>query len=299
MSPSDRAEVVVTPAVLRGWPLPDPGDGKQARGSVLVVGGSRRTPGAVMLSGLAALRVGAGQLKIATTSSTATAVAVAVPEALVLGLPETNSGEIAESAAEELAELAAGVAAVVVGPGCADLDAARRLVGALLDRLHGADRPVVVLDAFALSVLGSNDVGLGLDERTILTPNAGEAAAALGMEPDDVSADLGAAALALCDRFGTTVTVRQAETWTTSPGRPAYCDQHGNPGLGTSGSGDVLSGAVGGLAARRADPLPAALWAVHVHALAGQRLADRVGPVGYLARELLDELPGLLAALRS
>src|SRR4051812_22665716 len=95
MSLSDPAEIAVTPAVLRGWALPEPGDGKTDRGSVLVIGGSRRTPGAAMLSGLAALRVGAGELQIATTSSTAAAVAVAIPEALVVGLPETGAGEIA------------------------------------------------------------------------------------------------------------------------------------------------------------------------------------------------------------
>jgi ADP-dependent NAD(P)H-hydrate dehydratase len=74
-------------------------------------------------------------------------------------------------------------------------------------------------------------------------------------------------------------------------------DGSGNPGLGTSGSGDVLAGAIGGLAARGASPDQAAVWGVHLHAEAGERLAARIGAVGYLARELLDELPQVLDQL--
>jgi ADP-dependent NAD(P)H-hydrate dehydratase len=71
----------------------------------------------------------------------------------------------------------------------------------------------------------------------------------------------------------------------------------GNPGLGTAGSGDVHSGIVAGLLARGAEPAQAAVWAAFLHATAGDRLAERVGPVGYLARELPGELPGLLGEL--
>jgi NAD(P)H-hydrate repair Nnr-like enzyme with NAD(P)H-hydrate dehydratase domain len=80
-----------------------------------------------------------------------------------------------------------------------------------------------------------------------------------------------------------------------SPDGRCYRTQKGNIGLATSGSGDVLAGIVAGLAARGAEPLQAALWAVNLHSGAGDRLLHRVGAVGYLARELLDELPQLLA----
>jgi NAD(P)H-hydrate repair Nnr-like enzyme with NAD(P)H-hydrate dehydratase domain len=78
-----------------------------------------------------------------------------------------------------------------------------------------------------------------------------------------------------------------------------YVDRSGNAGLATSGSGDVLAGLLAGLAARGADPLQAVVWAAHVHGLAGDRLAARIGAVGYLARELLDEIPGVLTSLTS
>ena len=95
---------VVTPPLLRDWPLPDPDGSKDAKGRLLVVGGSDRTPGAVLLAAEAALRVGAGKVQVATTASTAAHLATAVPEAFVVGL-DTDGGEIATSAAGQLLEL--------------------------------------------------------------------------------------------------------------------------------------------------------------------------------------------------
>src|SRR5512141_2472040 len=89
----------VTPTMLRDWPLPGGGSGKDDRGSVLVIGGARMTPGAVLLAGVAALRSGAGRLTLAVAESVAVALAVALPEAGVLRLPETASGTVKGSSA--------------------------------------------------------------------------------------------------------------------------------------------------------------------------------------------------------
>src|SRR3954469_13119973 len=96
------SDEVVTSALLRDWPLPEvsEGDGKHERGTVVVVGGAADTPGAVLLAGLAALRAGAGRLTRATVAETATALAVAVPEAAVTALPATSNGALGEAAVE-------------------------------------------------------------------------------------------------------------------------------------------------------------------------------------------------------
>src|SRR3569833_358910 len=88
-----REEEVITPHLLRSWPLPDPQGDKEARGTVLVVGGSRFNPGAVLLAGVAALRAGAGRLQLAVAGETAVALSIAVPEAKVVGLP-AEGGEV-------------------------------------------------------------------------------------------------------------------------------------------------------------------------------------------------------------
>ncbi|MDQ1398003.1 MAG: ADP-dependent NAD(P)H-hydrate dehydratase, partial [Acidimicrobiaceae bacterium] len=288
---------VVTPAVLRERPvpMPDNGGGKQQRGTVLVIGGSTMTPGAVILAGLGALRAGAGKLQIATTASTAQAVAVAIPEALVAPLPETADGAIAPEAAGRVAERASAADAVLIGPGMMHADLAGRLTLRLLPLVEG---PPVVIDGIALICL-AEDAGPVRDHEApvILTPNGGEAASILGVDEEKVHADPAGSVRRLSDDFGATAGVRQAETWITEPGGPLFCDQTGNIGLGTSGSGDVLAGVVAGFLARGADPLVAMLWGVHVHGAAGERLAARVGRIGFLARELLDEIPDVMTAI--
>lgn len=298
MPPSPLVDaVVVTPAVLRQRPLPDHRsvESKYDRGVVLVVGGSAQTPGGVLLAGLGALRVGAGKLQLATTAGVAAALAVAVPESRVIGLPETADGALEPDAADRLAPFVAGADAVLVGTSACDPEP----TGALLRRLvPSVQDAVVIVDAAALPVL-AGDAGLlaPLGGRAIVMPNPTEMGDLLECTVDDVTADPAAALAAAVDRLGVTVTLRGTETWTAAPGGPLFRDEAGNPGLATSGSGDVLAGAIAGLAARGADPLTATVWATHLNGVAAERCAARFGEFGYLARELLDELPLAHAAL--
>ena len=280
----------VTPELLREWTLPEPdGDGdKHDRGTVVVVGGSASTPGAVLLAGLATLRVGAGRLQVLTVAETSAALGVGLPEAKVVGLPAGQSGSIPASAAGEIAEAVRRAAAVVLGPGLLGTEATRELLEQVLPACAGVP---VVIDAVALTALGTRTQLLDdVRDGAVLTPNAGEAAALLGRDEVEEGLDT---ALAIADRHGAVVTIRG---WTVAPDGRCWHDGAGDIGLATSGSGDVLAGAVGGLLARGASPAQAAVWGAHLHAAAGERLAATRGRVGYLARELLDELPSLLEA---
>ncbi|SDQ85910.1 NAD(P)H-hydrate dehydratase [Quadrisphaera sp. DSM 44207] len=289
----------VTPAVLRAWRLPPPGVGKDARGRVLVVGGSDQTPGAVMLAAEAALRSGAGKLQVATAASVARAVAVALPEALVLPLPETPDGDVAPSAAQRVAEAAQGSSAVLLGPGVRDVDAVRELLDALVPQLGPDAVGTVVLDAAAHAWVGARlrDGGSGLGSlrgRALLTPNPTELALTLGVEREAVVREPAAHALALARAAGAVVSCGGGESWIAAPDGRTWCDRTGGTGLGVSGSGDVLAGIVTGLAARGAEPAQAAVWGAHLHGRAGDRLAAGVGPLGFLARELLPQVPRVL-----
>jgi ADP-dependent NAD(P)H-hydrate dehydratase len=285
----------ITRAALRRWALPEPSAGgdKDERGRVLVVGGARELPGAVLLAGVGALRAGAGKLQLAAPRSVAVALGVAVPEALAVGVAETRQGGIAPGAARALAERAARVDALLVGPGMVDDAAVQRLLRALVPRLDGS--LTLVLDAAALAPLrAAPDLLHSLGGRAVLTPHAGEMAGVLDVERDEVERDPRGTAARAARELGAVVALKGAETYVAAPDGQVWVYRGGRVGLATSGSGDTLAGVVAGLAARGAEPAQAAAWGVFLHGEAGNVLARRMGPVGFLARELLAEVPKLM-----
>jgi ADP-dependent NAD(P)H-hydrate dehydratase len=294
-----KKAIEVTPALLRRIPLPQPDDesDKDARGRVLAVGGSAQTPGAILLAGVAALRAGAGKLQLATVRSAAPALGVAVPESLVVALPETRAGEISgTAAARALSPRVEAIDALLLGPGMSSDRSAHALLRVLAPRLH--DGGVLVLDAAAiLAARRAVDLLNMLGGRAVLTPHAGEMASLLGVEKEVVEREAAAIARDAAARFSVVVALKGAESWIADPDGTLYHYTGRIAGLATSGSGDTLAGIVAGLAARGAPPAHAAVWGAYLHGAAGQSLARRVGPIGYLARELLDELPALMHRL--
>jgi ADP-dependent NAD(P)H-hydrate dehydratase len=285
---------LVTPPLLRAWPLPAPTGGKEARGQILIVGGSAEVPGAVLLAAEGAMRAGAGKLQVATVASVVGALSVNLPEALVRALDETSDGAIAADAAERVLDLAGGAAAVLIGPGMTDKEETRGFVDRLLPHLQCP----VVLDALGMvSVTEDPNCLRHLDTRAVLTPNPIELAITLHRDLEAVEADPAGAALELARRARATVGLGGATSWIASPTGRLWCDQSGNAGLGVSGSGDVRAGVTAGLLARGADPDQAATWAAHLHGRAGERLAAAIGTIGFLARELPAEIPRVLAEI--
>jgi hydroxyethylthiazole kinase-like uncharacterized protein yjeF len=282
---------------LHGWPLPQPAAGgdKEERGRVLVVGGAPEMPGALILAATAALRAGAGKLQIATCRSIAQLVAGHVPEARVFALPETRAGAINASAAGKILEHANQSQAVLIGPGMIGRDSIVRLLKSILPELKDT---TLVLDAGALACVEDDAECLQtLKGKVVLTPHAGEMASMLGMDKDEVTRDPLATAQGAARRLRAVIALKGAETFIVAPRRESYCNRTGNIGLATSGSGDTLSGIIAGLIARGAEPLQAAAWGVYLHGRAGDRLARRMGRLGFLARELLAEIPPLMHEL--
>lgn len=293
--------VTIDAAALRAWPLPMPGaeGDKEERGHVLVLGGSREMPGAVILAATAALRAGAGKLTIATGASVAQLVALAIPEARVIGLRETAEGGFTADAVADLDPLADKVSAILIGPGMQDEAATAALVRALLPRLDGTS---VVLDACAMGIILNPDLdGAGapfrFEQSVALTPHAGEMAHLTGAQKEDIVAAPDAQAAAAADEWNAVVALKGARTVIGAPDGTLWQHEGGNVGLAISGSGDVLAGIIAGLAARGATLPQATCWGVALHARAGERLAARMGLLGYLARELPGEIPPLLEAL--
>lgn len=290
--PSPDAPVQTLDArTLARWPLPEvPGDAdKETRGHVLVVAGSHETPGAALLAATAALRAGAGKLTVAAPERVAQGLALAIPEARVIGLAETRSGGLCAKGCGRLDELSERISALVLGPGMLDEARSVRFARALLPLFAHS---TVVLDACAMSAAAAP-----FEQPVIMTPHAGEMAHLMGMRKDDVLAEPLAVARQASRRWGACVALKGGTTYIALPSGEALRFDGGTPGLATSGSGDTLAGLMGGLAARGAPLLHACAWGVYLHAQAGHALAAGLGPLGYLARELPAQVPPLIEAL--
>ncbi len=280
----------VDAALLRAWPLPGTAShsDKELRGAVLVIGGSRELPGAILLAGTAALRAGAGKLMVATAASVSVALGVALPEARVAGLAESDEGGLLPAGASRVAEMARHVDAVLIGPGMLDDACTAAFLAALLPQL--SCKPLV-LDALAQDAVLHQG---RFSQPVLLTPHAGEMAHLTGLTKEDVQANAQRLAFDYAQRWNSVLALKGAVTCIASAEGEQWRHEGHDPGLATSGSGDVLAGIAAGLAARGA-PLPqAAVWAVALHARAGNRLGRRVGPLGYLAREVAAEIPASL-----
>ena len=288
-----QAPEIVTPELLREWPLPDPAGSKRGRGRAVVVGGAAATPGGVALAGLASLRGGAGRVQLAMARSVAPAMAASFPEAGVIALPENERGSVsgAESA-RVLGDVVGSADAVLIGPGLDDVDETTDLLVTLLPHIETGT--ALVLDAYALGALSRSDEVRGRvtarEHPPVLTPNPVELGLLAGIEDEADENDVPEVArrYSCCVTSISTIASPDARTWRIPQGRS---------GLATAGSGDVLAGLVVGLLARGAGAEQSACWGTYLHSMAGERLSSMIGGVGFLARELVDQVPPILAEL--
>lgn len=282
-------------AELKRHPLPDVAGGdKDAHGQILIVGGSRAVPGAALLAAHGAMRAGAGKLQVATPADIAIPLGVAMPEAMVMGFAEARDGGFARRAVAPVLEKAERAKAIVAGPGMTGNAATERLAA----ELCALGKPLA-LDAALLHALPEAEAEAKAARiPPVLLPHAGEMASLLGCAKEEVEADPAGAGRRCAERYGAMVLVKGVESHVVAPDGATWRYRGGSPGLGVSGSGDTLAGIVGGLLARGAEPLVALLWAVWLHGEAGRRLEARVGAVGFLARQIPDEVPELLRAQR-
>lgn len=275
---------------LAAHPLPRP-DGdtdKNKRGRILVAGGSQTVPGALRLTGEAALRAGAGKLQLATVERAALPLGIAMPEAAAFPLPANEDGELGEAAGAALAELAERCDALVLGPGMGAKADATAILKAVL-ATAGPDHAILI-DAGAIGDCTPIAPALRAHAgHLVFTPHPGEMALLMQCDEAEVT---DAHAQQAADRFQAVIVLKRAETVVASPGEPMLHYPGGGPGLATGGSGDVLAGIIGGLLARGTAPQIAAAWGVWLHGEAGRAL----GPPGFLARELLAQIPALMPA---
>lgn len=292
---SDAAgPAVLDSAWLRRHPLPvhPEATDKNSRGRVMLVGGSTLVPGGLLLTAEAAFRAGAGKVQIALPEPLAVPVGLAMPECGVMGLPMDDEGEIAGIGG--LAQRIGGCGCLAVGPAMASDAAAGRVLDGLLPQI---EVPLILDAAAVVAAADRLDALAALPGGAILTPHAGEMAALTGLDAEDVDARRLEVIADYAGRLDAVMLLKGPTTLIASPGGASAVYGGGGVGLATGGSGDVLTGIIAGLVARGLPAFEAACWGVWLHGEAGRRLAERMGPMGFLARELPGEIPALMRGI--
>ncbi|MFN3921775.1 MAG: NAD(P)H-hydrate dehydratase, partial [Caldimicrobium sp.] len=266
---------------------------KGKTGHLLVLAGSRGKSGAGYLTALGALRAGVGLVTLASTKSLQLTYSSMLPEALTLGLPESD-GEVSGEGIDLLLSALFRKKAIVVGPGFGLGSGAKKLLFALLEK---ANLPLL-LDADALTLI-SEDLELlkRYSYPKVLTPHPGEAARLLSCEPNEVLKDPLLAINTLIERTLATIVLKGPHTIIASPSGKIYISSIDAPGLAQGGTGDVLSGVIGALMAQGYSAHHASALGVYLHGAAAKLLEETYGPFGFTAVDIAKTIPTVIKKL--
>jgi ADP-dependent NAD(P)H-hydrate dehydratase / NAD(P)H-hydrate epimerase len=286
---------------IRGWISPRTDNSHKGMfGHVMVIAGSRGKAGAALLSSRGALRAGAGLVTAAIPNCVADVVSSGQAELMTEAIADRDGHFDGRAATETLASLIKPMSAIVVGPGIGVSDGTEDLIAWLINEGVQPDRPMLI-DADGLNVLAQ----IGPDKLrsakgpVVLTPHPGEMSRLLGISTKEVNTDRIGTAKKLAEVTGAVALLKGAHSVIAAPSGEVYINSTGNPGMGTPGMGDALSGMTGAFLAQRMDALRALAFGVFLHGYAADRVAMRYGRVGYIVGDLLEELPRAIDTLMS
>jgi ADP-dependent NAD(P)H-hydrate dehydratase / NAD(P)H-hydrate epimerase len=294
-APFLKHELTDPERVGESLPSYDENTHKGTRGKLLLLAGSTGLTGAAVLSAYGAQRIGAGLVTVGCPESLNGILEAKLTEPMTLPLSEAEGGVLSEGAEEKILRTLAGMDAVVIGPGVGRHPETGRLLRSLLPKITLP----MVLDADALYLLGGEPGWFrSLRAPVVLTPHPGEASSLLGISTAEIQRDRVQVAKQMARDYNGTAVLKGRFTVIAGPEGHVRINPTGNRGLATGGTGDVLSGMIGGLLAQGLSPFEAAASAVFIHGWAGERASRRMGPDGLLAGDLLPLLPRLLRSLR-
>ena len=257
-------------------------------GKVCIIAGSVGMSGAAALTGRAALRCGAGLVRVATPKSVLAIVASIEPSFTTIALPENHVGQISAKAINTILDAVSDNDVLAFGPGVGVSGGLQSVLMALLEQ----DGLRLIIDADGLNNLARiKDWSAKLKAELILTPHPGEMKRLWsGLFREELPGDRQQQAAVLAEKTKTVVALKGAGT-VVSDGEKVYVNTTGNPGMATAGSGDVLTGAITALAGQGFDNFDATVLGVYIHGLAGDFAAEKVGQVSLMAPDIIESLP--------
>jgi NAD(P)H-hydrate epimerase len=256
-------------------------------GRVCIIAGSLGMSGAAALAGRAALRAGAGLVRVATPKSILPIVAAIEPSFTTIPLPEDAAGRISTKAIDAIFDAVNENECLAFGPGVGVSSALRTILETLLSQ----EKLKLIIDADGLNSLALiKDWPTKTKASLIVTPHPGEMKrlwSGLLREPLPPERQVQAAQLAQCTK--TVMVLKGAGTVVTN-GQKVYINKTGNPGMATAGSGDVLTGVMTALFGQGLSSFDAAVLAVYIHGLAGDIAAEKIGQISLVATDIIDAL---------
>jgi len=257
-------------------------------GKVCIIAGSIGMSGAAALAGRAALRCGAGLVRVATPKSVLPIVASIEPSFTTIALPEDSVGRISGKAINTLLDVVVDNDVLAFGPGVGVSGGLQSVLMALLEQ----DGLRLIIDADGLNNLARiKDWPVKLKAELILTPHPGEMKRLWsGVLREELPSNRQEQAAQLAQQTKTVVALKGAGT-VVANGEKVYVNQTGNPGMATAGSGDVLTGAITALAGQGLNNFDATVLGVYIHGLAGDIAAEKTGQVSLMTTDIIESLP--------
>jgi NAD(P)H-hydrate epimerase len=256
-------------------------------GKVCIIAGSLGMSGAAAIAGRAALRAGAGMVRVATAKSVLPIVASIEPSFTTIGLAEDNAGRISEKAIKVILDAVKENDVLAFGPGVGISNGLRSILETLIQQKNLR----LVIDADGLNNLGKiKNWPAQLKADLILTPHPGEIKRLWsGLCREPLLAERNEQAAKLAQLTKAVVVLKGAGTVVTD-GEKIYINKTGNPGMATAGAGDVLTGVIAALCGQGLNSLNAAVLGVYVHGLAGDIAAAKTGQVSLIATDIIESL---------
>ena len=257
-------------------------------GHVLVLAGSMGLTGAAALCSLGALRCGCGLVTLGIPRSLNAIMETKLTEVMTRPLPETRNVSLSLEALPKIKKMVKGVDAVALGPGLSIDKGTKRLVNKLVKVI---DKPLVI-DADALNCIASNIAALkSVKSPIIITPHPGEMSRLSGLEIDTIQRNRQKVAKDLARQCNLIVVLKGNNTVVSDGKGNNFVNKSGNPGMGTGGTGDILTGMIASFLAQGVPAFKAAKLAVYIHGKAGDLAAREKGEIGLIAGDILEKVP--------
>ena len=278
---------------IRGWLSTPrrPDTHKGDYGHLLVIAGSVGKTGAAAMACEAALRIGAGLVTLAIPKSLNAIMEVKLTEVMTEPLPETPKQTLSLRAFSSILRLCENKKAVIIGPGIGTFKETQSLILKLIKTLNLP----IILDADGLTALATQPKTLPTTNRSlILTPHPGEMAKLIRSTPKDVQEDRISISRNFAQSHHVHLVLKGHRSLIATPKGEVFINPTGNPGMASGGTGDVLTGMIGGLICQGFDILPSLQMAVYLHGLAGDEMAQELGEKSLIARDIIEKIPALL-----